>query len=422
MAILCLVPFAYVSQSHAQSSSVSFSDVDKNGENTDVNSVGAGRFRQGNVDDLIYIDEDERLQMRQSTGSARSWQSSYQISDQYSYKKVWVVDVNNDGFDDLVSVNNGNQVYVLMASKNQWFFNGPAVYTFGLSEGAKGSSSSTVINDMDFGDFNGDGSVDIAVLATVSSSSVGGSGGEGPANVTYYNQGYYSIALNNGAGGFSAPGMKQTGSLSQGTNAFIFTAFFSGRVTAGDFNGDSKMDAAFCYHTNSSFSVPYSYIFPGVGDGSLDFNAAVSSGHRGCQDVTAVLPNGPFENVITSTKQATFIFVDNSDSYAQVYDGQWNLKSETKMENTPRGPVGPFTDFNFDGSADMVFTNGKSSLVMVGWNWADTSDRKITNKTSMILGTDIQTSDVGDFDGDGKPDVIGGYDEDINVYYNNTAE
>ena len=417
----CIASAVCLPSVQAESANVSFSDVNANNENTDVNSVGAGHFREGNMDDMIYIDGQNRLQMRKSNGSSRTFQSSYQISSQYSYKKVWVVDVNNDGLDDLVATNNGTQVYVLTASNNEWLFNGPAVYTFGLADSPAGASTSIGINDMDFGDFNGDGKVDIAILATVSSSGGSGSGGQHAPSTTYYNQAYYSIALNNGTGAFSTPGMKQTGALSQGTNAFIFTAFYIGRVAAGDFNGDGKMDAAFCYHTNSSFSIPYSYIFPGDGAGGLDFNGAVSTDHRGCQDVAAVLPYGPFENVITPSRKATFVFVDNSDSYVQVYDAQWKRQSETKMKGTPRGPVGPSGDFNFDGSADMIFTNGKSSLVMVGWNWADTNDRKIANKTSMVLGTDIQTSDIGDFDGDGKPDVIGGYDEGINIYFNNTA-
>lgn len=334
------------------------------------------------------------------------------MSSSYNYQHLWSVDVNNDGLDDLVSIDNGQSIYVLLASTT--LSPTPFVYPTIINMGA---DSSTTINDLDFADFNGDGHVDIAMISSYTYTQVSG-GSENPSTSLYF-QGQYGIALGNGNGTFQKPVIDGTAASAHGTDAAQFTAAFEGRVAAGDFNGDGKADAAFCYHMLASFVAPSSEVWPGDGDGTLNEDNHLLVRHPDCQDVNAILPFGPFNTRSKpNNHKATLLIAKDGHTRVMTFNEDWSEISDTKMDHTPQGPMGPFTDFNSDGYADVVFLDGHSSFSLYGWDWNNLNDRDVSTKFDMDLGTDIQRGDVGDFDGDSKMDVIGTDDEHINIYYN----
>ena len=397
-------------QADLSTASLSFQKEDVN-ENNHIESVAAGRFRSGSIDDLVYIDDDNNIQYRKSKGTRGDFDGSQQVSSNYTYQHLWSVDLNNDGLDDLVSVDSGQSIYVLLTSTDA----SPTPFQFPTTINMN-ADSSTTINDLDFADFNGDGNIDIAMISTYVYSLV--SGGEQPIT-SFYSQGQYGIALGNGNGTFQPPTVSGTAATAHGTNIGIFTAFFDGRVAAGDFNGDGKADVAFCYHMLASLTAPSSEVWPGNGDGTLDEENHLLVKHSDCQDVSAVLPHGPYNlRSKPNNHQATLLIGKDGHTHVLSFDQSWNTSYDITMGGTPQGPMGPFTDFNSDNYADVVFLDGHSSFTMSGWDWDNHSDQDIKTKYDMHLGGDLQRGDIGDFDGDSKMDVIGTDDEHINIYYN----
>lgn len=143
-------------------------------------------------------------------------------------REIATGDFNNDGYADLVVG------YTDKAYANVFFGNGSSFAP--ASALASLSSATDGISDITVGDFNGDGSDDIALNATT--------------------DGVVRVHLSDGAGGFAA-------GTSYGT---------SGRplaIESGDLNGDGIIDLAYTSETGSSVSIRL-----GQGDGT--FGAAIS--------------------------------------------------------------------------------------------------------------------------------------------------
>lgn len=404
----------------ALSDSVDFAGPWTFDESSTIQSIAAGRFRSGNVDDMVYIDESRAIYYRRSQGNNKEWDSSVTVSSSKTYNRVYSGDVNGDGLDDVIALDNsaGFDVFLANNAGGSQPFASPISHQLTYVGAYAGSSGqSTSLDDMALADFNGDGRPDIVFSGTYVFSS-GGDGGSTKPSTTYYSQGAYAVSMNNGSGNFSTPGLDDTWAYEHGTSAASFTAFWYGRVTAGDFNGDGKMDAGFCYHMSASIAAPATKVVPGTGNG-IDMTNAKGTTYNECQDMSAFLPNGPWGRVMPSGK-ARLLVTLNSSSHAMQFASNWTISVDQELDNSPRGPIGPITDFNFDNSADLVFLDGNSSIVVVGWDWTTTADGKIKDPFDVKLGTDIQRGDFGDFDGDGHLDIIGGNtDDDINMYLNN---
>jgi hypothetical protein len=283
--------------------------------------------------------------------------------------------------------------------------------------------------DLDFGDFGGDGDLDIIVAATgVSSVS---STEDGKTDITYTNQSLAGIRLNSGTGfGASALTMTQTEGSQSGADAAIFTSFFSGHVAAGDYNSDGNIDVGVCYSA-PNFTPPSSVICPGNGDGTVNYAEYKDVPVQGCKDGVGGRPFGTFNtadkyasglaNTGTSGNFGRYVIIENNDGRIFFYNSNWRdaTGAGTRMQNTQLGELGPFTDFNHDGSADIMFLDGKNSEVVAGWDWSDNDTRDIPNPKDITLGSGTQSGDYGDFNGDGWPDAIGfDNDDNITIYMN----
>jgi hypothetical protein len=78
------------------------------GESGQVQSVGAGHFRNSSHDDLVYIDTSGHLNFRSSSASSTSdtngnFHGTALINSSITHLKLWSVDVNSDGYDDLIT-------------------------------------------------------------------------------------------------------------------------------------------------------------------------------------------------------------------------------------------------------------------------------------------------------------------------------
>ena len=146
---------------------------------------------------------------------------------------VFLQDVNGDGKPDIVISNSDGTISVLLNKGNGKF--GKAIVTTSITQ------YSPYLNSLAFGDFNGDGKLDVAVA-------------------TYWNTSDVYVLLGNGNGTFQAP--------------IIVTApAYTYALASGDFNNDGKLDLLVTLEgdtgcTGWNGGAAYSF-FQGNGDGTF---------------------------------------------------------------------------------------------------------------------------------------------------------
>jgi uncharacterized protein (TIGR03437 family) len=329
---------------------------------------------------------------------------------------IWVAvaDLNGDGKQDLAIADFvAFTVTVMIGNGSGEFLPGPS------SPYLVGTNPRSVA----VGDFNGDGKPDLAIC-----------------NQT---DGTVTILLNSSTGVFTAA-----------TNSPFAVGAEPASLVVGDFNGDGKLDLAFANvlgnnvtlllgngtggftaATSSPFAVgagPHSLVAADFnGDGKLDL--AVANATDGTVTVLLSSGSGGFTAAPGSpfSAGADPIFVAAGDFHgggkpdlAIVNEGKGTV---TVLLNNGSGgftasPASPFTvgsqpvavavgDFNGDGKTDLVVTNSGDNTVTEllgngsgGFTQAAGSPFKV--------GTDPQFVAVADFNGDGKPDLaVANYDD-----------
>ena len=276
---------------------------------------------------------------------------------------IAVGDFNGDGKPDLVTVNGGsNDVSVLINKGNGTYF--PAVnYAVGT-----GPVSISV------GDFNGDGKTDIAVLNRASST--------------------VSILLGNGDGTF--PTQKVT---------TISTGNMPDSLAAGDFNGDGKLDIAV---TVSLPQIGQRAVAVLLGNGDGTFQAATNY-DSGSGAQSAVV--GDFN----ADGKLDIAIADGNNISILLGNGDGTFRSAMNTPATVPVNVIYVADFNHDGKLDVLTTGSSTSpslFVFLG-NGDGSLGAPLVTTTSLPFPPNAA---VGDFNGDGFPDVVAFEDDGLTVY------
>jgi len=264
---------------------------------------------------------------------------------------VAVGDFNSDGKLDLVVANSGsNNVSVFLGK-------GDGTFKAAVNYGAGSGPSSVAV-----GDFNGDGKLDVAVTNNAN------------------NHGNVSILMGNGDGTFRA-GMN----FATGRN--------SSSVAIGDFNGDGNLDLVVANSASNNISV-----LLGKGDGT--FKAAVNYGAGSNPSSVAV---GDF-NGDGKLDVAVSSFTNGVNVLMGKGDGTFKAPVSYAADGPTSVAVG---DLNGDGKLDLVVSNivtnqGFSNVgVLLG-----KGDGTFRPEVDYGAGSNPYTVAVGDFNGDGKPDLI----------------
>jgi uncharacterized protein (TIGR03437 family) len=272
-------------------------------------------------------------------------------------------------------------------------------------------------NSVAIGDFNGDGKADFAIADS------------GDNTVT--------VLIGDGAGGFSA-----------GSGMPIPVGLRPESLAVGDFNGDGKQDLAvanasggnvtvllgnglggFAPVNGSPFTVGTTPLAIAVGDFNADGIQDLAIANSSGGNVTVLLGNGsggfaavsgsPFAVGTTPTSITVGDFngdgaqdlavANQGDSTVTVLLGN-GLGGFAAAKGSPFSVgTGPFSvavgDFNLDGKADLATANfnGNTETVLLGDGAGGFAE---VSGSPFAVGSSPYSVAVGDFNGDGKPDLF----------------
>jgi hypothetical protein len=227
----------------------------------------------------------------------------------------------------------------------------------------------TYPNSVAVGDFNGDGIADLAV-ADSGDPFTGGSG--------------VSVLLGNGDGSFQAPRTFAAGNTPKS-------------VAVGDFNGDGKIDLAVANSLSDSVSV-----LLGNGDGTFQPARTFAAGNT---------PNSVAVGDFNGDGTLDLAVVDEGDYLGRSQGVSVLLGNGDGTFQAPRTfSAGPFPasvavgDFNGDGNLDLAVTNAFASTGTVSVLLGN-GDGTFHAARTFPTGSNPQSVVVGDFNGDGVPDL-----------------
>jgi hypothetical protein len=308
---------------------------------------------------------------------------------------VAVGDFNGDGTPDLATADfNIDKVSVLLGDGAGGF--APAI-GFGLGAGISPVSIAV-------GDFNGDGTPDLATANEAGSK--------------------VSVLLGDGSGGFAA-----TASSATGTGA--------DSVAVGDFNGDGKADLATAlndvsvligdgsggFATASTIPVGRVALSVAVGDFNGDGKPDLATANFGSNDVSVLIGDGngafaatPISFAVGANPLSMTVGDFNGDGKPDVATANANSNDVSVLLGNGSGGFAAATsfavgsaplsvavgDFNGDGKPDLATANASSNDVSV--LFGDGSGG-FAPAISFAAGTDPESVAVVDFNGDGKPDL-----------------
>lgn len=212
------------------------------------------------------------------------------------------------------------------------------------------------------GDFNGDGKVDLAVVNGY---------GPPPDGQTF------DVLLGNGDGTF------------QPFTSYPFFGSAYSSIAVGDFNGDGKPDLAMATELGV-------YILLGNGDGTFQAPFPLDSGYPCSLVIADFNGDGKADLAFGNLDNGVVTLLGNGDgTFSEGLDYQ-----------APQDPAIAVGDFNGDGKADLAFSNQSSGYVGVLLGNGDGTFRAGSTYADGSGVTGVGFAAVGDFNGDGKADMV----------------
>ena len=245
------------------------------------------------------------------------------------------------------------------------------------------------------GDFNGDGKPDLAI-----------------AN---YDSNTVSVLLNTTAPGATTP--------SYANQATFATGSSPNSVSIGDFNGDGKLDLSIANSTSNSVSVLLNTTAPGAPTPTYANQTMFATGSLP-KSVSIGDFNGdgkPDLAIANSTSNSVSVLLNTTDSGAPTpsYASQTTFATGTFPVSVSIG------DFNGDGKPDLAIANRDSNSVSVLLNTTapGATTPSYANQATFATGISPNSVSIGDFNGDGKPDlaIVNSTSNSVSVLLNATT-
>ncbi len=269
--------------------------------------------------------------------------------------QLLVADFNNDGVMDLADFDGVGTVPIYLGAAGGVFrYSDLASNLYWPVFGA---------NNATFGDFNGDGNVDLAYDGSFKgNNSIG-----------------LDVSLGDGNGSFTS-GWKED-------------EIAVASVLAGDFNRDGNLDLIAGYSS-------YTYVYLGNGDGTFNLSQTLNFGPTVFRLAGDFNGDGNLDLVLLSDSKPTTISV-------ALGNGDGTFQTPRKIATfdgtcEPFGPVMLINDFNGDGKLDVAFCTPTSIGIMLG-----NGDGTFQKPVFYPVDAQPQFSfAAGDFNSDGKPDLL----------------
>jgi hypothetical protein len=274
---------------------------------------------------------------------------------------VAVGDFNGDGKLDLAVANGSGTVSVLLGN-GDGTFRAAVNYRVGLYPWS-----------VAVGDFNGDGKLDLAVDNLGDESA---------------NPGFVSVLMGNGDGTFQAAANYDTGMTSYS-------------VAVGDFNKDGKLDLVVASRGSLAnlFSDGNVWVLLGNGDGT--FQPAVAYGPEVNARFVAV---GDFNGDGNPDLAVAATGMGGAGAGISVLlgNGDGTFQSAVGYDSGEYDTVVVVGDFNGDGKLDLAVANGSGTVRVLLGN----GDGTFQTAASYAVGLVPLSMAVGDFNGDGQLDLV----------------
>jgi len=310
---------------------------------TGVGNLWLNLVDNGTIHDLVGNP------LQSSSGTAGSFQPPVSIGPGPQATAIAVADVNGDGIPDLIEAT-GNTIGVMLGNGNGTF---QATQT--VSTGVNTAYAIAVA------DMNGDGKPDLIV-----------------ANERQYPSGSVGILLGNGNGSF-------------GSEATFAARMFPSSVAVADLNGDGKLDVVATNTESNNISV-----LLGNGDGTLQAQQNPTVGASPRSVAIADLNGDGIPDLIVANGNSTGISVllGNGDGSFQ-------------PQHTFSAGAGPYyvttADLNGDGNLDVIVANTIYHAISVLLGNGDGSFKAPIRINTNSFPDSIAVSDLN---GDGIPDLI----------------
>lgn len=261
-----------------------------------------------------------------------------------------IIDVNGDGSPDLAVANNGAGNVSILTSR------GDGTFQTAVNYGATGAGQIAVA------DLNGDGRSDLAVIDS--------------------NDFYLFILLNNGVCALNCNTIAPAVSYAAGTTPTS--------VSAGDFNGDGKLDVVAANGGANNVSIEL-----GAGDGTFLPSGTYNAGSA---------PNSVDIGDFNRDGKLDLAVANSGSNDVSILLGNGNGTFQTAVAygagSSPHGVA--VADFNRDGKADLVVANNGSSNVSI---LLGSGTGTFLTAVNYGAGTNPESVAVGDFNRDGKLDL-----------------
>lgn len=291
-----------------------------------------------------------------------------------STDQVWVAlasaDINGDGIADLLTADNLGHIAALKGA-GDGTFQSPWQFTLAQSQVPSGIITA---------DFNHDGNLDFAVVASGYTSTATGE---------------VDVFPGNGDGTFQSP-------------VHIVMPLGAFALAAGDFNGDGKLDLAVLISQEGSGVSNSVLILNGAGDGTFSSGATYPMGPYAFSIAAADLNgDGKLDLVVTNPGTYANNYLDGSISLLMGKgDGTFRASTLSYVAGPNHAPLNvAIADFNGDGKPDMAVTLSNANYGTGGLAiFLGRGDG--TFLTPVIYGADVFAVQAVDINGDGILDLV----------------
>jgi Bacterial Ig-like domain (group 3)/FG-GAP-like repeat len=346
-------------------------------------------FNQDGKPDIAVLQDDGTLNVLLNNGNGFAAPVAYSNPNHSStlIAEAFAVDVNNDGYPDIVAFDSGrNAIIVFLNQKNGTF-----AYLTSISLTYNYGS----FNCIAIGDVNGDGIPDIIAIAT----SLSFSGGSPSTAVTV------QTLLGNGQGSFTALASAPPTITIPGVTQI---PQYLG-ITLGDINGDGKLDLAAVFENQPSPGTGQFVVSTALGNGDGTF-APLGVNNPISVPVTpqAGLPFITFNSAgvqildVNQDSHPDLLADVNGTLYAALGDGSGNFPSTVQTAGFSAYDA-VYADVNGDGIPDIVVDNGW--LEVYKGNGDGTFAVPAAGSQYILDNGGDQGLAVADFTGDGNLDV-----------------